>query len=119
MGSTPLLLLVEPALRSAHNAFVLISAVLALIMPPALALFYAGFVRSRNVLTTMVMSFAAMGLVSVLWVLFGYSLAFSPGQGPLAPFLGGLQGAGLSHWSVPYANGQLSQGRWPSFSSAS
>ena len=75
------------ALRSANNGFVLVSAALVLMMTPALAIFYAGFVRSRNVLNTMVMSFAAMALVSVLWVLYGYSLAFSPGSGPLAPFL--------------------------------
>jgi Amt family ammonium transporter len=85
-----LLFAADPALHSANNGFVLISAALVLMMTPALALFYAGFVRSRNVLNTMVMSFAAMGLVSVLWVLFGYSLAFSPGQGALAPFIGGL-----------------------------
>ena len=78
----PCLFAADTALRSANNGFVLISAALVLMMTPALALFYAGFVRSRNVLNTMVMSFAAMGLVSVLWVLFGYSLAFSPGQGP-------------------------------------
>jgi Amt family ammonium transporter len=75
-----------------------------------LALFYAGFVRSRNVLNTMVMSFAAMALVSVLWVLFGYSLAFSKGSGPLAPFIGGFQWVGLSNWSAAYGNGQLSHG---------
>ena len=98
------------ALRSANNGFVLISAALVLMMTPALALFYAGFVRSRNVLNTMVMSFAAMALVSVLWVLFGYSLAFSPGSGPLAPFIGGWQWVGLSNWSAPYGDGQLSHG---------
>jgi len=56
------------AQASANNAFVLISAALVLMMTPALALFYGGFVRSRNVLNTMVMSFAAMALVSLLWV---------------------------------------------------
>jgi len=106
----PSLFAAETALRSANNGFVLLSAALVLMMTPALALFYAGFVRSRNVLNTMVMSFAAMGLVSVLWVLFGYSLAFSEGSGPLAPFIGGLQWAGLSNWSAPYGDGQLSQG---------
>ena len=100
----------DGALRSANNGFVLISAALVLMMTPALALFYAGFVRSRNVLNTMVMSFAAMALVSVLWVLFGYSLAFSPGSGPLAPFIGGWQWVGLSNWSAPYGDGQLSHG---------
>jgi len=81
-------------------------------MTPALAIliFYAGFVRSRNVLNTMVMSFTAMALVSVLWVLYGYSLAFSPGSGPLAPSLGGLQWAGLSNRDQPYGDGQLSHG---------
>ncbi|WP_411868291.1 ammonium transporter [Vulcanococcus limneticus] len=98
------------ALRSANNGFVLISAALVLMMTPALALFYAGFVRSRNVLNTMVMSFSAMALVSVLWVLFGYSLAFSPGSGPLAPFIGGLAWAGLSNWSAPFGDGQISHG---------
>jgi ammonium transporter, Amt family len=51
-----------------------------------------------------------MALVSVLWVLCGYSLAFSPGSGPLAPFVGGLQWAGLSNWDQPYGGGQLSHG---------
>ena len=101
---------VDPALHSANNGFVLLSAALVLMMTPALALFYAGFVRSRNVLNTMAMSFAAMALVSVLWVLFGYSLAFSPGHGALAPFIGGLGWAGLSNWSSPYGDGQLSHG---------
>ena len=104
------LLATDLALRTANNGFVLISAALVLMMTPALALFYAGFVRSRNVLNTMVMSFAAMALVSVLWVLFGYSLAFSPGSGPLAPFIGGWQWLGLSNWSAPYGDGQLSHG---------
>jgi len=108
--AVPLLFATDLALRSANNGFVLVSAALVLMMTPALALFYAGFVRSRNVLNTMVMSFTAMALVSVLWVLFGYSLAFSPGSGPLAPFIGGLQWAGLSNWSAPYGDGQLSHG---------
>ncbi len=98
------------AQESANNGFVLVSAALVLMMTPALALFYCGFVRSRNVLNTMVMSFTAMALVSVLWVLFGWSLAFSPGEGALAPFIGGLQWAGLSNWSANFGDGQLSQG---------
>jgi len=100
----------EAALRSANNGFVLISAALVLMMTPALAIFYAGFVRSRNVLNTMMMSIVAMALVGVIWVLVGYSLAFAPGSGPLAPFVGDLRWAGLSNWSAPYGNGQLSHG---------
>ena len=98
------------ALQSANNGFVLLCAALVLLMTPALALFYGGFVRSRNVLNTMVMSFAAMAVVSVLWVLFGYSLVFAPGSGPLATFIGGLQWAGLANWDQPWGEGQLSQG---------
>ena len=102
--------LAAEALRSANNGFVLLCAALVLLMTPALSLFYGGFVRSRNVLNTMVMSFAAMAVVSVLWVLFGYSLVFAPGHGALAPFLGGLQWAGLENWAQPWGEGQLSQG---------
>ena len=102
--------LAAEALRSANNGFVLLCAALVLLMTPALSLFYGGFVRSRNVLNTMVMSFAAMAVVSVLWVLFGYSLVFAPSTGPLAPFIGGLQWAGLANWAEPWGEGQLSQG---------
>jgi len=88
-------------LDQASNGFVLVSAALVLMMTPALALFYAGFVRGRNVLNTMMMSFSAMALVGVVWILVGYSLAFSPGVGAFAPFIGGLQWAGLPNWSEP------------------
>ena len=83
-------------LDPATNGFLLVSAALVLLMTPALGLFYAGFVRGRNVLNTLMMSFSAMALVGVLWIVVGYSLAFSKGVGPLAPFIGGLAWAGLS-----------------------
>jgi Amt family ammonium transporter len=102
--------LAAEALRSANNGFVLLCAALVLLMTPALSLFYGGFVRSRNVLNTMVMSFAAMAVVSVLWVLYGYSLVFAPGHGALTPIIGGLQWAGLANWAQPWGEGQLSQG---------
>jgi Amt family ammonium transporter len=94
----------------ANNAFILICAALVLLMTPALGLFYAGFVRGRNVLNTLMMSFGAMAVVSVIWMLYGYSLAFSPGSGPLAPFIGGFAWAGLSNWSVPITEGGPSHG---------
>lgn len=56
-------------------------------MTPGLAFFYGGFVRSLNVLNTLMMSFVLMLLVGVTWILWGYSLAFAPGT----PFIGGLQ----------------------------
>ncbi len=83
-----------PASALANNGFILICAALVLLMTPALGLFYAGFVRGRKVLNTLMMSFGAMALVSVLWMIYGYSLAFSPGSGPLAPFIGGFAWVG-------------------------
>ena len=61
-------------------------------MTPGLALFYGGMVRSKNVLNVLMQSFIAMGLVTVIWVAAGYSLAFSKGT----PFIGGLTWLGLS-----------------------
>lgn len=75
------------AQTSADTGFMLQCSALVLLMTPGLAFFYGGFVRSRNVLNTMLMSFVVMALVGVTWVLWGYSLAFAPGL----PFIGGLQ----------------------------
>ena len=74
------------------TAFMLISAALVLLMTPGLAFFYGGFVRSRNVLNTFMMSFVLMAIVGVTWVLWGYSLSFAPGNS----FIGGLQWLGLN-----------------------
>jgi Amt family ammonium transporter len=75
------------AKSSADNAWMLTSSALVLMMTgPGLALFYGGLVRKKNVLATMMQSFALMALISVLWALFGYSLAF--GSGP--SFIGNL-----------------------------
>ncbi len=64
-------------MNSADTAFIIICSGLVMLMTPALALFYGGLVRSRNVLSTCMHSYASLGLVTVLWALFGYSLAFS------------------------------------------
>ncbi|MBU0674048.1 MAG: ammonium transporter [Proteobacteria bacterium] len=66
---------------------------LVMLMTPGLALFYGGMVRSKNVLGTLMQSFICLGLISITWVLFGYSLAFGPDTGG---FIGNLQWAGLS-----------------------
>src|SRR5919112_5803597 len=63
-------------INTGHTAWVLVSAALVLFMTPGLALFYGGMVRSKNVLAMLMQNFFAMGIVTVLWVLFGYSLAF-------------------------------------------
>jgi Amt family ammonium transporter len=73
---------------SADNAWMLTSSALVLMMTgPGLALFYGGLVRKKNVLGTMMQSFVLMAVVTVLWGLFSYSLAFGPGNG----FIGGFQ----------------------------
>jgi Amt family ammonium transporter len=80
------------AQAAADNAWMLVSSALVLLMTgPGLALFYGGLVRKKNVLGTMMQSFALMSLVTVLWAIFGYSLCFAPGN----PFIGGLDYAFL------------------------
>jgi ammonium transporter, Amt family len=75
------------------TSFVLMASALVLFMTPGLALFYGGMVRAKNVLGTLMHSIFAMGLVSVLWVLIGYTLAFGPDHGGL---IGGLDFIGFS-----------------------
>ena len=78
---------VADAKSSADNAWMLTCAALVLMMTgPGLALFYGGLVRKKNVLATMMQSFAMMAIITVLWALVGYSLAFGPGNS----FIGGL-----------------------------
>jgi len=69
-----------PAVVPADTAWILVSTALVLLMTPALAFFYGGLVRSKNSLNTMMMSFAALGAVGVVWALLAYSLAFSQGN---------------------------------------
>ena len=88
-----------PAVNPADNAWLLTSAALVLMMTaPGLVLFYGGLVRRKNVLGTMMHSLVLMGLVSVLWALFGYGMAFGQGNAycgnPLGHLL--LRGVGLA-----------------------
>ena len=89
---------VRAAQMNADNAWMLISAALVLLMTgPGLALFYGGLVRRKNILGTMMQSFSMMGLVTILWAIVGYSLAFAHGN----TFVGGfehvfLRGVGLA-----------------------
>ena len=87
---------VESAVKSAQsagdNAWMLVSAALVLMMTgPGLALFYGGLVRPKNVLSTMMHSFILMAVVTVIWAIVGYSLAFGEGSW----FLGDLRYAFL------------------------
>ncbi len=78
---------------SGDTAWVLTSAALVLLMTPGLALFYGGMVRAKSVLNMMMMSFGALGLISVLWVLYGYTLAFGDDAG--GGLIGNVDFAGL------------------------
>jgi Amt family ammonium transporter len=75
------------------TGFILLCSALVMFMTPGLALFYGGMVRSKNVLGTIMQSIFALGLVSVLWVVVGYTLAFGPDKGGL---IGGLDFLGFS-----------------------
>jgi len=79
-------------MNQADTAFVLVSAALVMLMTPGLALFYGGMVRSKNVLATLMENFILLGVVGVLWALWGYSLAFGP---DLGHFIGNLDYLGL------------------------
>jgi ammonium transporter, Amt family len=78
---------VQNAQTSGDNAWMLVSAALVLLMTgPGLALFYGGLVRRKNILGTMMQSFAMMGMVTILWALIGYSLAFGHGNAIIGGF---------------------------------
>ncbi len=92
----------------ADTLLMLMGSALVLLMTPGLAFFYGGFTRAKNVLNTMMMSFFLMGLIGVLWVVVGYSLAFDTGFG--SPFIGGLgqmwlNGVGGELGDAPLADG--------------
>jgi len=87
------------AINGADTVWVLLSSALVLLMVPALALFYGGLVQRKNVLSSMMHSFVAMGVLALEWVIIGYSLAFSEGNW----FVGGLGNAllnGIDLYSV-------------------
>ncbi|HQN17615.1 MAG TPA: ammonium transporter [Syntrophobacteraceae bacterium] len=86
-----------PKIDSGDTTWVLASTALVMLMTPGLALFYAGMVRRKNVLGTVMHSFVALGIITIQWVLFGYSLAFGPDVGHLIGNLSwiGLKGVGL------------------------
>lgn len=75
-----------------NTAFLLIAAALVLLMTPGLAFFYGGLVKAKSVISMMMMSFGAIGLIGVLWAIYGYAIAFSgeggPGFGGIDGFLG-------------------------------
>ncbi|HJS19067.1 MAG TPA: ammonium transporter [Anaerolineales bacterium] len=81
-----------PTVDTGDTAFVLVSAALVMLMTPGLAFFYGGMVRSKNVLGMLMQSYIAVAVISLQWILWGYSLGFAPGSS----FLGSLEWLGLS-----------------------
>ncbi len=88
-------------INSGDTAWVLVSSALVMLMTPGLAFFYGGMVRRKNILGILMQCFIVLCVISLQWVLFGYSLAFAPGTG----FWGGLSWAGLNGVGLePYAD---------------
>jgi Amt family ammonium transporter len=69
-----------------NTAFILLSAAFVLLMTPGLAFFYGGLVKAKSVISMMMMSFGALGLIGVLWVIYGYAIAFPAAEGTVAPW---------------------------------
>jgi len=82
------------SVNSGDTAWILISSALVMLMTPGVALFYGGMARRKNVLSTIMMSFVALGLVGLLWVLYGYSLSFGSDK---IGIIGGLDFIGLGN----------------------
>lgn len=91
-------------MNTGDTAFMLVATAMVMLMTPGLALFYGGMVRSKNVLSTIMQSFICLGVVSIIWVLYGYSMAFGPDVGGFIGNLdfAGLKGVGLD--SGPYSD---------------
>jgi len=107
LGLLPSLAMAEDTLNSGDTAWMLTSTALVLFMTiPGLALFYAGMVRSKNVLSVMMQCFAITALVTVLWAIAGYSIAFSDG-GDSNNIWGGLGKAFLAGVGVDAMSGSI------------
>lgn len=92
----------DVVLNSGDTAWVLASSALVLLMTPGLAFFYGGMVRTKSVLNMMMMSFITIGIVSVLWVFYGYNWAF--GYKADSPFIGEFGLSGISNLVTSFAN---------------
>lgn len=85
---------------SGHTAWLLTATALVFFMTPGLAFFYGGLVRAKNLVNTIMLSFMSIAVVSIVWVLWGFSLAFGPGNA----YIGDLSLLGLS--GVPFVSGE-------------
>ena len=98
---------------SGHTGYVLVCMALVNLMTPGLAFFYGGLVRSSNVLTIMMQNYVSMGLVTIIWLVWGYSLCFGTSKN-------GVIGSARSHYMLEdtlAVNPGIVDGNIPSFSS--
>ncbi len=80
-----------PSPNKGDTSWMIVATLLVIMMSiPGLALFYGGLVRSKNMLSVLMQVFSIFALITVLWAIYGYSLAFTEGSGALSPFIGGL-----------------------------
>ena len=107
--AVPAVAAAEDGIDSGDNAWILTSSALVLMMTgPGLALFYGGLVRKKNILATMMQSFAMMALMTLLWAIYGYSLSFAGNTTAIGTFIGGfdhvfLNGVGTEpNGSIPH-----------------
>jgi Amt family ammonium transporter len=91
-AESPVQTQVHPEIDKGDTAWMLVSIALVMFMTPGLAFFYGGMVRRKNVLGILMQCFTVIGIITMQWILFGYSLSFAPGKG----FWGGLEWIGLS-----------------------
>ncbi|HHK60351.1 MAG TPA: ammonium transporter [Desulfobacterales bacterium] len=91
-------------MNTGDTAFMLVATALVMFMTPGLALFYGGMVRAKNVLSTILQSIVCLGVVSIIWVLYGYSLAFGPDVGGLIGNLDWAGFAGVGLTPGPYSD---------------
>ena len=89
-------------MNTGDTAFILVSSALVMLMTPGLALFYGGMARNKNVLGTLMQSFIMLGIITVEWVIWGYSMAFGPDHGGIIGGLNwfGLKGVGMEPSAV-------------------
>jgi len=101
--STEVTTVAESTIDTGDTAWLLMSAALVLLMTPGLAFFYGGMVRKKNVISTMLQSFVCMGLITIIWVVFGFSLAFGED-------IGGIIGNPSTFYMM---KGMLGNDVWP------
>src|ERR1041384_59226 len=83
-----------PKLSAANTGFMLICSALVMLMTPGLAFFYGGMVRVKSTLNMLMMSFISLGIVTILWVLYGFSMAFGTDHGSLVGWTSDFVGFG-------------------------